>query len=154
MQPGATRLSTCNDSRSRLQGRDRAPRRCSTSKPRRRSASKELAALGWADGPNLRLEIRWSGGNVNRASVFSKELVDLQPGVILSQGTTVTAALKPETRGIAIVFGTVLAKRRAETSPMSSRSTIDTTLTGTSPANPRARAPALDKRSSSPNLPQ
>jgi hypothetical protein len=32
----------------------------------------ELAAFGWADGPNLRMEIRWGGGNVNRASVFAK----------------------------------------------------------------------------------
>jgi putative ABC transport system substrate-binding protein len=37
--------------------------------------TEELAGLGWADGPNLRMEIRWGGGNVNRASVFAKELV-------------------------------------------------------------------------------
>ena len=43
----------------------------------------ELAAFGWADGPSLRMEIRWGGGNVNRASVFAKELVALQPDVIL-----------------------------------------------------------------------
>src|SRR2546429_626353 len=49
--------------------------------------TEELAVLGWADGPNLRMEIRWGGGNVNRASVFAKELVALQPDVILSQGT-------------------------------------------------------------------
>ena len=55
--------------------------------------TEELAVLGWADGPNLRMEIRWGGGNVNRASVFAKELVALQPDVILAQGTPVTAAL-------------------------------------------------------------
>jgi ABC-type uncharacterized transport system substrate-binding protein len=77
--------------------------------------TEELAALGWADGPNLRMEIRWGGGNVNRASVFAKELVALQPDVILAQGTPVTTALKGETRTIPIVFATVLAKRRAET---------------------------------------
>ena len=49
--------------------------------------TEELAVLGWADGPNLRMEIRWGGGNVNRASVFAKELVALQPDVILAQGT-------------------------------------------------------------------
>ena len=32
----------------------------------------ELAALGWADRFNLRMEIRWGGGNVNRASFFAK----------------------------------------------------------------------------------
>jgi len=77
--------------------------------------TEELAVLGWADGPNLRMEIRWGGGNVNRASVFAKELVALQPDVILAQGTPVTTALKRETRTIPIVFATVLAKRRAET---------------------------------------
>ena len=77
--------------------------------------TEELAALGWADGPNLRMEIRWGGGNVNRASVFAKELVALQPDVILAQETPVTAALQRETRTIPIVFATVLAKRRAET---------------------------------------
>ena len=46
-----------------------------------------LAVLGWVDGPNLRMEIRWGGGNVNRASVFAKELVALQSDVILAQGT-------------------------------------------------------------------
>ena len=42
----------------------------------------ELAALGWANRFNLRMEIRWGGGNVNRASGFAKELVALQPDVI------------------------------------------------------------------------
>ena len=41
-----------------------------------------LAEIGWTDGRNLRMEIRWGGGNVNRASVFAKELVALQPDVI------------------------------------------------------------------------
>ena len=30
--------------------------------------TEELAVLGWADDPNLRMEIRWGGGNVNRGS--------------------------------------------------------------------------------------
>src|SRR5215470_14836110 len=66
--------------------------------------TEELAVLGWADGPNLRMEIRWGGGNVNRARSFAKELVALQPDVILAQGTPVTAALQRETRTIPIVF--------------------------------------------------
>src|SRR5437016_3606107 len=66
--------------------------------------SQELAALGWTDGRNLRTEIRWGGGNVNRARTFAKELVALQPDVILAQGTPVTAALQRETRTIPIVF--------------------------------------------------
>jgi putative ABC transport system substrate-binding protein len=63
-----------------------------------------LAALGWTDGRNLRMEIRWGGGNVNRARILAKELVALQPDVIVAQGTPVTAALQRETRTIPIVF--------------------------------------------------
>src|SRR5262245_24350024 len=63
-----------------------------------------LAALGWTAGRNLRIDIRWSAGDVNRASTFAKELVTLKPEVILSNTTPVTAALHRETRIIPIVF--------------------------------------------------
>jgi len=38
-----------------------------------------LAEIGWTDGRNLRMEIRWGGGDVNRIRTFAKELVALQP---------------------------------------------------------------------------
>jgi putative ABC transport system substrate-binding protein len=67
--------------------------------------TRELAGLGWTDGRNLRMEIRWGGGSdVNRARIFAKELIALAPDVILAQGTPVTAALQRETRTIPIVF--------------------------------------------------
>jgi putative ABC transport system substrate-binding protein len=34
-----------------------------------------LAEIGWTDGRNLRMEIRWGGGDVNRIRTFAKELV-------------------------------------------------------------------------------
>src|SRR6266404_9068329 len=66
-----------------------------------------LADLGWSDGPNLRMDVRWGGGDVNRIRTFAKELVALQPDVILAQGTPVTAAFQRETQTIPIVFVTV-----------------------------------------------
>jgi putative tryptophan/tyrosine transport system substrate-binding protein len=63
-----------------------------------------LAALGWTIDRNLWMEIRWGGGDVSRTRTFAKELVALQPDVILTQGTPGTAALQPETRTIPIVF--------------------------------------------------
>jgi putative ABC transport system substrate-binding protein len=66
-----------------------------------------LAELGWIDGRNLRMEIRWGRGDVDRIQIFAKELVALQPDVILAHGTPVTAALHRETRTIPIVFVTV-----------------------------------------------
>jgi putative ABC transport system substrate-binding protein len=64
-----------------------------------------LTQLGWTEGRNLRMEVRWGGSSdVNRARSLAKELVALKPDVILSQGTPVTAAFKRETQIIPIVF--------------------------------------------------
>jgi hypothetical protein len=38
-----------------------------------------LAKLGWTEGSNLRIELRWSAGNADRTRTFAKELVDLRP---------------------------------------------------------------------------
>jgi putative tryptophan/tyrosine transport system substrate-binding protein len=37
-----------------------------------------LAEIGWTDGHNLRMEVRWGGGDVNRIRTFAKELVALR----------------------------------------------------------------------------
>ena len=66
-----------------------------------------LAGLGWTEGRNLRIDVRWSAGDVDRASAFAKELVALRPEVIVSGTTPVTAALQRETRTIPIVFAVV-----------------------------------------------
>jgi putative ABC transport system substrate-binding protein len=63
-----------------------------------------LAELGWTDGSNVRMEVRWAGGNVDRLRMFAKELVDLQADVILATSTPSTAALQQATRTIPIVF--------------------------------------------------
>ena len=63
-----------------------------------------LAELGWVDGRNLRIDIRWTNANVDRAQTFAKELVDLRPEVILAGTTPVTAALAKETRTIPVVL--------------------------------------------------
>jgi putative ABC transport system substrate-binding protein len=66
-----------------------------------------MAELGWNNGRNLRMEVRWAGADVGRMQVFAKELVSQQPDLILSFGTPVTAALQHETRTIPIVFAIV-----------------------------------------------
>jgi putative ABC transport system substrate-binding protein len=63
-----------------------------------------LAELGWTDGRNLRMNVRWAGDNVDKMRMFAKELVDLQPDAILTGSTSATAAFRPETRTIPIVF--------------------------------------------------
>jgi putative ABC transport system substrate-binding protein len=76
-----------------------------------RTAQSELAAfwaalakLGWMEGKNLRIELRWSAGDADRIRALAKELVDLRPDAILGQTTPVTGALARETRSIPIVF--------------------------------------------------
>jgi putative ABC transport system substrate-binding protein len=66
-----------------------------------------LAALGWTDGRTVRMDIRWAAGNLDRMPMFAKELVDLQPDVILAVATLATDALHHETRTIPIVFALV-----------------------------------------------
>jgi putative ABC transport system substrate-binding protein len=61
-----------------------------------------LAELGWTYGRNLRMDVRWSAGEVDRMRMFAKTLVD--PDVILANSTPVTALLQRETRTIPIVF--------------------------------------------------
>jgi putative tryptophan/tyrosine transport system substrate-binding protein len=63
-----------------------------------------LAELGWADGRNMQMDVRWAAGDVDRMRVFAKELVGLQPDVIFASNTPVTTALQRETRTIPIVF--------------------------------------------------
>jgi putative tryptophan/tyrosine transport system substrate-binding protein len=66
-----------------------------------------LAELGWIDGHNIRMDVRWEGENADRVQMLAKELVSLQPDVIVSSNTPETAALQRETRAIPIVFVTV-----------------------------------------------
>jgi putative tryptophan/tyrosine transport system substrate-binding protein len=64
--------------------------------------------LGWVDGRNLQLEIRWSGGEPVRIQASAKELVTLPCEVIVARSTPAVAALIKETRTIPIVFAYVV----------------------------------------------
>jgi putative ABC transport system substrate-binding protein len=63
-----------------------------------------LAGLGWTVGRNVRMDFRWTGGDINRIRALAQELVGLQPDIIVTHGTPVTAAVQRETRTIPIVF--------------------------------------------------
>jgi len=68
----------------------------------------ELQKLGWVEGRNIRIDIRWAtprdAGSRRR---FAKDLVALQPDLILSSNTPTTAALLQQTPTIPIVFAVV-----------------------------------------------
>lgn len=63
-----------------------------------------LKALGWTDGQNIKLDIRWARADVERMKAAAKELVGLQPDLIVTHTTQPTAALQHETKTIPIVF--------------------------------------------------
>ena len=56
-----------------------------------------LEDLGWADGRNMRMDLRWGRGDVNRIRALAQELVGLQPDIIVTWGTPATVAVQRET---------------------------------------------------------
>jgi putative ABC transport system substrate-binding protein len=63
-----------------------------------------LATRGWLEGRNIRVDYRFAAGSRDKYHAFAKELVALQPDVIIAHTTPVTAALQQESRTIPIVF--------------------------------------------------
>ena len=65
-----------------------------------------LEKLGWSEGSNVKIDYRFAPAGT-RVHLLARELVASQPDVILAQSTPATAALKPETSTIPIVFAGV-----------------------------------------------
>src|SRR5262249_5272306 len=59
---------------------------------------------GWTEGRNIRIDARWAAGDAEAMQRLAKELVALQPDLILSPTTPTTAALLQQTRTIPILF--------------------------------------------------
>jgi putative tryptophan/tyrosine transport system substrate-binding protein len=66
-----------------------------------------LSKLGWTEGRNVRIELRWAGPDPDRINTLAKELADLRPEAILGQTTPVIKALAREMPTSPIVFVTV-----------------------------------------------
>src|SRR6266540_466600 len=65
-----------------------------------------LEKRGWSEGRNVHIDTRFAPAGA-RAQVLAKELVALQPDVILAHTTPITAVLQRESRTIPIVFAVV-----------------------------------------------
>jgi len=63
-----------------------------------------LARFGWTDGRNVRMDLRWGGADINRIRALARELVGLQPDMIVTNATPPTAAVQREARTIPVVF--------------------------------------------------
>jgi putative ABC transport system substrate-binding protein len=67
-----------------------------------------LEVLGWSNGKNIRFTYRYGGGDPERARAFAKELVGLQPDLIVAHATPAAAALHQLTRTLPVVFVSIL----------------------------------------------
>ena len=63
-----------------------------------------LEELGWSEGRNIRIEVRWTAGDNNLLRAHAADLVQLKPDVVVCEGTPVVAALQQATRTVPIVF--------------------------------------------------
>src|SRR5437660_12199143 len=63
-----------------------------------------LEALGWTESRNIRVEHRYSGGDLNRIQTDATQLVRSVPDLIAGSGTAIIAALKQATDTLPIVL--------------------------------------------------
>ena len=63
-----------------------------------------MQAVGWTDGRNIRIDVRWGDGEVDRLQKLAKELLDLQPDVVFAVTTPSVKAVLRETHTIPVVF--------------------------------------------------
>lgn len=68
-----------------------------------------LRQLGWMEDHNIRLDYRWATSDSETIErLFAKELIALQPDLILSSSTPTTALLLQQTRTIPIIFANIV----------------------------------------------
>jgi putative tryptophan/tyrosine transport system substrate-binding protein len=65
---------------------------------------KELRKLGWIEGRNIEIDIRWAAADLESMKRFAKEFVALQPDLILTSSTPAAAAMLQQTHTIPVVF--------------------------------------------------
>ena len=63
-----------------------------------------LQKLGWTEGQNVRIDVRWAEGDAALERKFANELVTLTPDVILATASPTVAALQAVTRTVPTVF--------------------------------------------------
>jgi putative tryptophan/tyrosine transport system substrate-binding protein len=63
-----------------------------------------LAKLGWIEGRNLRIDLRWGAGDLGRLDAHARELVSLAPAVIVADAGAATRATQRATQTIPIVY--------------------------------------------------
>jgi ABC-type uncharacterized transport system substrate-binding protein len=63
-----------------------------------------LESLGWSEGRNLQIDVRWGAGDLGRLRSYATELVSKTPDVVFADSTPAIAALQQASRTVPIVF--------------------------------------------------
>jgi putative ABC transport system substrate-binding protein len=63
-----------------------------------------MQELGWSIGRNLRVDLRWGGGDTDRTNRLAAELAALSPDVMVAAGAPTVSAIQRATRTVPIVF--------------------------------------------------
>ena len=63
-----------------------------------------LHQLGWVEGQNVRIEVRWSASNADLARTYAGELIGLKPDVVLASTTLNLTMMREATRTVPVVF--------------------------------------------------
>jgi putative tryptophan/tyrosine transport system substrate-binding protein len=66
--------------------------------------SQGLRQLGWTEGQNLRIDVRWNAGDAGLARTYATQLIGLTPDVILAMSTVNLTAIKQSTSTVPVVF--------------------------------------------------
>jgi putative ABC transport system substrate-binding protein len=66
-----------------------------------------LRQLGWSEGQNLRIEVRWNAGDAELAKIFAAQLIGLMPDVIMAATSTNLTMIRQVTSTVPIVFVSV-----------------------------------------------
>jgi putative tryptophan/tyrosine transport system substrate-binding protein len=64
----------------------------------------ELGKVGWNEGRNIQIDVRWAAADIESMKRFAKELAGLQPDLILTSSTPAAGAMLHQTRTIPVVF--------------------------------------------------
>jgi putative ABC transport system substrate-binding protein len=66
-----------------------------------------LRQLGWTEGQNLRIDVRWSAADVGLARIYAAQLIGLMPDVILTASTINLTVVQQATTTVPIIFTAV-----------------------------------------------
>jgi ABC-type uncharacterized transport system substrate-binding protein len=67
----------------------------------------ELRKLGWEEGRNIQLDVRFPGSDAGRVRAALMEVMNLKPDVLVSNSNFVTTIVKSEVRTVPVIFLTV-----------------------------------------------